>query len=58
MFIFTTDQELWTRELMSHIISCDHLCAERIYLSLFYYFIILFEYNNVVILSLIIFYLN
>jgi hypothetical protein len=24
MFIFTTDQDLWTRELMSRIMSCDY----------------------------------
>jgi hypothetical protein len=24
MFIFTTNQDLWARELMSHIMSCDH----------------------------------
>jgi hypothetical protein len=24
MFIFVTDQELWTRELMDRIMSCDH----------------------------------
>jgi hypothetical protein len=24
MFIFTTDQELWARELMSYIMSCEH----------------------------------
>jgi hypothetical protein len=24
IFIFTTDQELWTREIMSCIIGCDH----------------------------------
>jgi hypothetical protein len=24
MFIFKTDQELWARELISRIISCDH----------------------------------
>jgi hypothetical protein len=34
------------------------LDAERIYLRLFYCVMILFEYNNVVILSLIIFCLN
>jgi hypothetical protein len=34
------------------------LWAEMIYLNLFYYFMILFQCNNVVILSLIIFCLN
>jgi hypothetical protein len=34
------------------------LLAKRIYLNLFYYFMILFQCNNVVILSLIIFLLN
>jgi hypothetical protein len=24
MFILTTDQELWTRELMCRIMGCDH----------------------------------
>jgi hypothetical protein len=33
------------------------MCRKNI-LSLFYYFMILFKYNNVIILSLIIFYLN
>jgi hypothetical protein len=33
------------------------LCAERLYLSLFYCFMILFEYNNIFILSLIIFFI-
>jgi hypothetical protein len=55
MFIFIIDKELWAHELISCIMSCDHLLPERIYLSLFYYSMILFKCNNVVILSLIIF---
>jgi hypothetical protein len=42
MFIFKTDQVVTT------------LWVERIYLSLFYCFMILFNYNNIIILSLII----
>jgi hypothetical protein len=33
------------------------LWTETMYLNLFYYFVILFECNNIVILNLIIFYL-
>jgi hypothetical protein len=60
MFIFTIDQDLWTRKLMSCIMSCDHSLgrSERIYLNLFYCFMILFQCNSVIILSLIIFCLN
>jgi hypothetical protein len=29
MFIFTIDQELWIRELMNHIISCDHSLGSK-----------------------------
>jgi hypothetical protein len=38
--------------------SCDHSIPKRICLNLFYYFMILFECNNVVILNLIIFGIN
>jgi hypothetical protein len=58
MFIFTTYKELWTCELMSVLWVMIILCAEMIYLSLFYCPMILFECNNIIILSLIIFYLN
>jgi hypothetical protein len=34
------------------------LWIEIIYLNIFYYFMIIFQCNNVVILNLIIFYLN
>jgi hypothetical protein len=34
------------------------LWTKRIYISLFYYFMILFECDNIIILSLVIFYLN
>jgi hypothetical protein len=43
---------------MSRIINCDYSLDRRIYLNLLYYFMIRFEYNNVIILNLIIFYLN
>jgi hypothetical protein len=45
---------------MSHDHKSDNvvILTKRIYLSLFYCFMILFEFDNVVILSLIIFCLN
>jgi hypothetical protein len=36
----------------------DHFLDQKIYLNLFYCFMILFQYNNIVILSLNIFCLN
>jgi hypothetical protein len=42
MFIFATDQELWTHKLMNRIMDCDHsLCGKDI-LKFVYYFMILF----------------
>jgi hypothetical protein len=58
MFIFITDQKLWWHELMSRSMSHGHSQTEMIYLSLFYHFMILFESDNVVILSFINFCLN
>jgi hypothetical protein len=58
MFIFTIDQDLWAHELMSRIMRCDQSLGAKVYLNLFYCFMILFQYNNIVILSLIIFCLN
>jgi hypothetical protein len=29
MFIFTTDQELWARDVMDRIMSCDHSLAQK-----------------------------
>jgi hypothetical protein len=55
MFIFTTNQDLWARELMDRIMSCDHSLSQKDMLNLFYCFMILFECNNVVFLSLILF---
>jgi hypothetical protein len=42
MFIFATDQELWIRELMSHIMDCDHYLIWKDILKFVYYFMILF----------------
>jgi hypothetical protein len=39
MFIFTIDQDLWSRELMSHIMSCDHSMSRKDILK----FILLFH---------------
>jgi hypothetical protein len=58
MFIFTIDQDLWARELMSRIMNRDHSLDQKIYLNLFYCYMILFQYNNIIILSLNIFCLN
>jgi hypothetical protein len=58
MFIYIIDQDLWTRELISRIMSCDHSLTKMIHLNLFYCFMILFQCNIIIILSLIIFYLN
>jgi hypothetical protein len=44
----------WANELHYELLSL----SEMIYLNLFYYFMILFQYNNIIILSLIIFLLN
>jgi hypothetical protein len=44
--------------LISCIMSCDHYLGQKIYLSLFYCFMIIFKCNNIIILNLIIFYLN
>jgi hypothetical protein len=42
MFIFATDQGLWTHKLMNRIMDCDHsLCGKDI-LKFVYYFMILF----------------
>jgi hypothetical protein len=35
MFIFTTDQELWARELMSCIMGCDHSLSLKEFLNQF-----------------------
>jgi hypothetical protein len=42
MFIFATDQELWTHELMDRIMSCDHSLGQKDILKFVYCFIILF----------------
>jgi hypothetical protein len=42
MFIFVTDQELWTHELMDHIMNCDHSLAQKDILKFIYYFMIIF----------------
>jgi hypothetical protein len=39
MFIFTTNQDLWTRELMDHIMNCDHSLGRKDMLK----FIVLFH---------------
>jgi hypothetical protein len=41
MFIFVTNQELWVREQMSHIISYDHSLGRKDILKFIYYFMIL-----------------
>jgi hypothetical protein len=41
MFIFITDQELWTYELMDYIMNCDHSGQKDIF-KFIYYFIIIF----------------
>jgi hypothetical protein len=58
MFIFTTYQELWAHEVMSHIMSCDYSLCPKDILKFILLFHNIFECNNFVILSLIIFYLN
>jgi hypothetical protein len=76
MFIFIKNQELWTRELMSHIMDCDHSMNLNDILKFIYRFMIIFltvyifkyfsllvsyvvtRCNNIVTLSLNIFYLN
>jgi hypothetical protein len=45
---------IWANELHYELLSL----SEMIYLNLFYYFMILFQCNNIIILSLIIFLLN
>jgi hypothetical protein len=42
MFIFITDQELRTRELMDHIMSCDHSLDQKYILNFVYCFMIIF----------------
>jgi hypothetical protein len=42
MFIFITDQELWTRELIDRIMGCDHSLCGKDVLKFIYYFVILF----------------
>jgi hypothetical protein len=42
IFIFTTDQELRARELMSHIMDCAHSLGRKDILKFVYCFIILF----------------
>jgi hypothetical protein len=45
MFIFTTSQELWTRELMTRIMNYDHSLSLKEYLNqlnLLYIFICLY----------------
>jgi hypothetical protein len=47
MFIFTTDQKLCTRELMSHIMNCDHSLGLKEYLNqlnLLYIYISLYSH--------------
>jgi hypothetical protein len=39
MFIFTTNQDLWTRELIERIMSCDHSLGQKNMLK----FILLFH---------------
>jgi hypothetical protein len=43
---------------MSRIMSCDHSLSRNDILKFIYCFMVLFLCNNIVILSLIIFYLN
>jgi hypothetical protein len=42
MFIFITDQELWTHELMDRIMCCDHSLSQKDILKFIYCFMILF----------------
>jgi hypothetical protein len=42
MFMFVTDQELWTRELMDRIMGCDHSLGQKDILKFIYCFMILF----------------
>jgi hypothetical protein len=42
MFIFATDQELWTRELIDHIMDCDYSLSQKDILKFIYYLMILF----------------
>jgi hypothetical protein len=41
IFIFTTDHELWTHELMNHILGYDHSLEQKDILKFVYYFMIL-----------------
>jgi hypothetical protein len=45
MFIFTIDQDLWARELMSRIMTCDHSLGRKDILKfiLLFYDIILIQ---------------
>jgi hypothetical protein len=58
MFIFTIDQYLWAREPMSRTMRCDHSLGQNDILKFILLFMIMFQCNNVVISSLIIFCLN
>jgi polyphosphate kinase 2 (PPK2 family) len=42
MFILTTDQELYTRELIDRIMGCDNSLDQKDILKFIYYFMILF----------------
>jgi hypothetical protein len=44
MFIFTIDQDLWARELMRRIMSCDHSLGRKDILK----FILLF-YDSILV---------
>jgi hypothetical protein len=43
MFIFTTDQGLWTCKLMWHNIDCDHSLDQKDILKFVYCFMIIFS---------------
>jgi hypothetical protein len=42
MSIFATDQELWTCELIDHIMGCNHSLGQKDILKFVYCFMILF----------------
>jgi hypothetical protein len=42
MFIFVTDQELWTPELMGRIMGCNHSLGRKDIFKFIYCFMILF----------------
>jgi hypothetical protein len=42
MFIFVTDQELWSYELVDYIMGCDYSPGRKDIFKFIYYFMILF----------------